>query len=71
MHVSHPYTPPYHNTQAYFTRWWSEQSPAQQDTVKQLVREGRLHFVNGGWVQHDEACTDYTAMLDQTTKGHR
>ena len=51
--------------------WWEEQDDETQDRVKQLVSEGRLDFINGGWVQHDEAAAHYVAMIDQTTRGHR
>ena len=44
--------------------------PFHATQVKALVREGRLSFVNGGWVQHDEAAAHYVAMVDQTTRGH-
>lgn len=30
----------------------------------------QLSFVNGGYVQHDEAAAYYVAMIDQTTRGH-
>ena len=30
----------------------------------------QLDFVNGGYVQHDEAAAHYVAMIDQTTRGH-
>jgi alpha-mannosidase len=42
-----------------------------QDQVRQLVAAGQLDFVNGGFVQHDEAAAHYAAMIDQTTRGHR
>lgn len=29
-----------------------------------------MEFVNGGWVQHDEACPLYNDFVDQTTRGH-
>jgi alpha-mannosidase len=32
---------------AYFERWWNEQTPSMQDTVKQLVANGQLEFING------------------------
>ncbi len=57
--------------QSFFTRWWVEQTEATQEAVKKLVDEGRLSFMNGGWVQHDEAAAHYVAMIDQTTRGHR
>lgn len=59
------------NLQAFFTRWWDEQSAATQTLARRLVSEGRLGFVNGGWVQHDEAAAHFVAMIDQTTRGHR
>ena len=36
-----------------------------------LVKEGRLDFLNGGWVMHDEAGAHYMSMIDQTTLGHQ
>jgi len=57
--------------QAFFQRWWREQSPAQQRIVKQLVDSEQLEFINGGFCMHDEASTHYVDMIDQTTLGHR
>ena len=57
--------------QAFFSLWWEHQDEEIKDRVKQLVDEGRLDFINGGWVQHDEAAAHYVAMIDQTTRGHR
>ena len=52
-------------------RWGREQSEAMRDIVRHLVASGRLDFVNGGWVQNDEAASHYVGMIDQTTRGHR
>lgn len=35
--------------QAFFQRWWREQPADVQATVKTLVKNGQLEFVNGGW----------------------
>nr|XP_048290616.1 lysosomal alpha-mannosidase isoform X1 [Myodes glareolus] len=56
---------------AFFSRWWKEQTNATKDTVRELVRQGRLEFVNGGWVMNDEAATHYGAIVDQMTLGLR
>uniref|UniRef100_A0A3B4WRF5 Lysosomal alpha-mannosidase n=1 Tax=Seriola lalandi dorsalis TaxID=1841481 RepID=A0A3B4WRF5_SERLL len=56
---------------AFFYRWWKRQSSSAQQTVKQLVNEGRLEFVNGGWCMSDEATTHYSAVIDQMTIGLR
>lgn len=57
--------------QAFFQRWWDEQSEVVQNTVKQLVSSGQLEFINGGMCMHDEAAPHYIDMIDQTTLGHR
>ncbi|KAL4437798.1 hypothetical protein ABPG77_005710 [Micractinium sp. CCAP 211/92] len=56
---------------AFFTRWWAQQDEDMRAAVSQLVRSGQLEFVNGGYVQHDEATAHYVGMIDQTTRGHR
>ncbi|KAM9792306.1 lysosomal alpha-mannosidase [Neosynchiropus ocellatus] len=56
---------------AFFYRWWKQQSAAMRQTVTQLVNEGRLEFVNGGWCMSDEATTHYSAVIDQMTMGLR
>lgn len=57
--------------QAFFERWWREQSEAVQNIVKDFVKSGQLEFINGGMVMHDEAATHYIDMIDQTTLGHQ
>jgi hypothetical protein len=32
---------------AFFQRWWAEQTPQVQATVKQLVAAGQFEFING------------------------
>nr|XP_023887935.1 probable alpha-mannosidase At5g13980 isoform X3 [Quercus suber] len=57
--------------QAFFQRWWSEQSEEIQRIVKKLVSSGQLELINGGMCMHDEATVHYIDMIDQTTLGHR
>jgi alpha-mannosidase len=56
---------------AFFARWWDEQPESRREQARQLVAEGRLEFVNGGWCMHDEASPHYVEMVDQTTRGHQ
>ena len=56
--------------QAFFQRWWRQQSPAMQALTRSLVASGQLEFVNGAWAMHDEGCTHFVDMIDQTTLGH-
>eukprot|EP00252_Welwitschia_mirabilis_P007627 TRINITY_DN1919_c0_g1_i1.p1 TRINITY_DN1919_c0_g1~~TRINITY_DN1919_c0_g1_i1.p1 ORF type:complete len:1055 (-),score=246.23 TRINITY_DN1919_c0_g1_i1:132-3296(-) len=56
---------------AFFARWWTEQSEDKKDIVRNLVKNGQLEFINGGWCMHDEASTYYVDMIDQTTLGHQ
>uniref|UniRef100_A0A5F9DLA9 Lysosomal alpha-mannosidase n=1 Tax=Oryctolagus cuniculus TaxID=9986 RepID=A0A5F9DLA9_RABIT len=56
---------------AFFSRWWHQQTNETQQAVRELVRQGRLEFANGGWVMNDEAATHYGAIVDQMTLGLR
>uniref|UniRef100_A0A2K5VD45 Alpha-mannosidase n=1 Tax=Macaca fascicularis TaxID=9541 RepID=A0A2K5VD45_MACFA len=56
---------------AFFSRWWHQQTNAMREVVRDLVRQGRLEFANGGWVMNDEAATHYGAIVDQMTLGLR
>ena len=53
----------------YFELWWLEQSTLMRFLVKNIVKEGRLEFINGGWCMNDEASTHYNAIIDQMTYG--
>ncbi|XP_069460402.1 lysosomal alpha-mannosidase-like isoform X2 [Ambystoma mexicanum] len=54
---------------AFFARWWALQTESKKESVKGLVNEGRLEFINGGWCMNDEASTHYSAIIDQMTLG--
>jgi alpha-mannosidase len=55
----------------FFSMWWSRQNDDVKATVRDLVAEGRLEFVNGGWSMHDEACTHYEDQLNNMMYGHK
>lgn len=56
---------------AFFEKWWLEQNEQRQQSVKQLVSEGRLEFAGGAWSMNDEAGVHYHSIVDQLTWGLR
>uniref|UniRef100_A0A4W2HWW4 Alpha-mannosidase n=1 Tax=Bos indicus x Bos taurus TaxID=30522 RepID=A0A4W2HWW4_BOBOX len=58
--------------QEFFRLWWDGVASAKQKVqVRQLVDQGRLEFVLGGQVMHDEAVTHVDDQILQLTEGHR
>ncbi|OQV16531.1 Lysosomal alpha-mannosidase [Hypsibius exemplaris] len=56
---------------AFFWRWWQEQSTDVQTNVQELVNQGRLTFINGGWSMNDEATTHYSSIIENFAWGLR
>uniref|UniRef100_A0A1X7U3R1 Alpha-mannosidase n=1 Tax=Amphimedon queenslandica TaxID=400682 RepID=A0A1X7U3R1_AMPQE len=56
---------------AFFVRWWSEQTDDTKQKVHELVSNGQLEFINGGWCMNDEASTHYNGIIDQMSIGLR
>nr|XP_046236755.1 epididymis-specific alpha-mannosidase [Scatophagus argus] len=57
--------------QEFFRLWWHNvATDAHKRQVRQLVKEGRLEFIIGGQVMHDEAVTDLDDEILQMTEGH-
>ncbi|KAF2071815.1 hypothetical protein CYY_006876 [Polysphondylium violaceum] len=56
---------------AFFERWWNEQSSSMQKSVANLVHNGQLEFINGGWCMNDEATTYYDDIIDQMSIGNQ
>ncbi|CAL8241601.1 unnamed protein product [Merluccius merluccius] len=57
--------------QEFFRLWWDTAAKgSHKKQVRQLVKEGRLEFLIGGQVMHDEAVTDLDDQILQLTEGH-
>ncbi|XP_052655960.1 lysosomal alpha-mannosidase isoform X1 [Harpia harpyja] len=56
---------------AFLARWWRQQDEATRRTVHQLVEQGRLEFVGGGWCMSDEAAAHYSPAIEQLALGRR
>ena len=54
--------------QAFFKRWWEQQTEETQDNVRYLVENGQLDFNLGGWCMNDEAAAHYAGEIDQMTE---
>jgi lysosomal alpha-mannosidase len=54
---------------AFFEKWWVTQSDETKQIVKKFVEDGRIEFVNGGWVMNDEACATDQDIIDQMRLG--
>lgn len=51
--------------------WWENSTEEQHKILKQLVNEGRVEIMSGGWVMTDEAAAHIYAMVDQLVEGHQ
>uniref|UniRef100_A0A8B9LIL1 Alpha-mannosidase n=1 Tax=Astyanax mexicanus TaxID=7994 RepID=A0A8B9LIL1_ASTMX len=57
--------------QEFFRLWWdTAASQWHKKQVRQLLQEGRLEFIIGGQVMHDESVTDIDDAILQLTEGH-
>ncbi|XP_075425842.1 epididymis-specific alpha-mannosidase isoform X2 [Ascaphus truei] len=57
--------------QEFFRLWWDTVAgDLQKQQVHELVHEGRLEFIIGGQVMHDEAVTAIDDQILQLTEGH-
>ncbi|XP_072262569.1 epididymis-specific alpha-mannosidase [Pyxicephalus adspersus] len=57
--------------QEFFRLWWDNVAgDLQKQQVHQLIQEGRLEFIIGGQVMHDEAVTCIDDHILQLTEGH-
>ena len=49
--------------------WYNVADPGRKEKAKNLIKNGQLEIVTGGWVMNDEANTHYFAMIDQMIEG--
>ncbi|XP_076239948.1 lysosomal alpha-mannosidase II [Calliopsis andreniformis] len=56
---------------SFLWKWWLRQNDRVKQDVKNLINEGRLEIVGGGWSMNDEAVTHYHSVVDQFTWGFR
>uniref|UniRef100_A0A1Y1KZL6 Alpha-mannosidase n=1 Tax=Photinus pyralis TaxID=7054 RepID=A0A1Y1KZL6_PHOPY len=56
---------------AFFHKWWRRQHDKRKEQVRQLVNNGQLVIVGGGWSMNDEAAAHYQSIIDQFTYGIR
>jgi hypothetical protein len=54
---------------AFFTKWYKDQTDETKLKVKELLKQGRFEFINGGYVMHDEAASYYQHYIDQMRIG--
>ncbi|CAH9111087.1 unnamed protein product [Cuscuta europaea] len=55
---------------SYLERWWRDASAANKESFINLVQNGQLEIVGGGWVMNDEANSHYFAIIEQITEGN-
>ena len=53
----------------FLSKWWQLQTESTRETVRDLVQNGRIEFVNGGWCVNDEATTNYADIIEQMSLG--
>lgn len=55
---------------SYLERWWRDTSESKREAFTNLVKNGQLEIVGGGWVMNDEANSHYYAIIEQMTEGN-
>ena len=58
-------------SEAVFLQRFLSEFPESIPRLKQLIAEGRLEIVGGGWVMNDEALVDFEVVTRQMVAGHR
>ncbi|XP_076655119.1 lysosomal alpha-mannosidase II isoform X1 [Halictus rubicundus] len=56
---------------AFLWKWWVRQNERTKGIVRDLINQGQLEIIGGGWSMNDEAVTHYQSLVDQYTWGFR
>ena len=51
--------------------WWDLQNEKRKQAVKNLVYNGQIEFVNGGYGASDEACPTYDHIIENFKIGRQ
>ena len=54
-----------------FEKWYTSNTETIKNKIKSLLHSGRIEFVGGGLVMHDEANSLYQDIIDQLRKGNQ
>ncbi|MED6195596.1 Alpha-mannosidase 2x [Stylosanthes scabra] len=49
---------------SYLERWWRDAPSDMKEAFTNLVNDGQLEIVGGGWVMNDEANSHYYAIIE-------
>lgn len=52
-------------------KWLNEQNDERKQQIRELINNGQLEIVGGGWSMNDEAAVHYHSLIDQFTYGLR
>ncbi|KAK7381345.1 hypothetical protein VNO78_33973 [Psophocarpus tetragonolobus] len=55
---------------SYLERWWRDAPDEMKESFINLVKNGQLEIVGGGWVMNDEANSHYFAIIEQIAEGN-
>ncbi|KAF6174497.1 hypothetical protein GIB67_004691, partial [Kingdonia uniflora] len=55
---------------SYLERWWRDAPETKRESFTDLVQNGQLEIVGGGWVMNDEANSHYFAIIEQMAEGN-
>ncbi|KAJ9135230.1 hypothetical protein P3X46_032438 [Hevea brasiliensis] len=55
---------------SYLERWWRDAAEDKRESFTNLLKNGQLEIVGGGWVMNDEANSHFFAIIEQIAEGN-